>query len=50
MKKRVAVFIPTLETGGAEKLALDLVSKINKDEFETILVSLFPKKIPYMKK
>lgn len=44
MKKKVVVFIPTLQTGGAEKLALDLVSKIDREKFETILVSLFPKK------
>jgi glycosyltransferase involved in cell wall biosynthesis len=43
-KVKVATIIPTLDTGGAEKLAIDLVSNVNTEKFEVILISLFPQK------
>ncbi|MEK4065684.1 glycosyltransferase [Peribacillus sp. FSL R5-0717] len=44
--KKIKVFhiLPDLGTGGAEKLALDICTFLNKDEFDTTLISLYPSK------
>lgn len=42
MKKRVMVVIPALGCGGAERLAVSLISKMDQTRFETKLVVLYP--------
>ncbi len=44
--KKIKVFhvIPDLETGGAEKLALDICTFLDKDKFDATLISLYPSK------
>jgi glycosyltransferase involved in cell wall biosynthesis len=41
-KKIVACIIPSLSTGGAEKMALDLVTYLDKKTVDVILISLYP--------
>ena len=43
MKKRLFLIVPTLGTGGGEKLVVDLAKNLNKDFFDVNIVSLFPK-------
>ncbi len=43
-KKKVFIVIPTLGTGGGEKLVVDLATNINKDKFEVNIICLFSKK------
>lgn len=41
MKIRVLQIIPTLEIGGAEKIALEIAKKIDKDRFQLTTISLY---------
>ena len=43
MKKKVFIIIPTLGTGGAEKLVIDIAKNIDKSEIDLTIVVLFPK-------
>lgn len=43
MKTRVVQMIPTLGSGGAERLVMDIVRYIDHSEFEVSLVSLYSK-------
>lgn len=44
MKKKVFIIVPTLGTGGGEKLVIDLATNIDKSKFDVSIVCLFPKK------
>lgn len=43
-KKKVFIVVPTLGTGGGEKLVIDLASNIDKSIFDVTVISLFPKR------
>ena len=42
-KQKVVCILPSIATGGAEKMAIDLVNSLNRDKFEIYLVSLYDK-------
>lgn len=44
MKKKVFIVVPTLGTGGGEKLVIDLALNIDRSKFDISIISLFPKK------
>lgn len=44
MKKKLFILIPTLGTGGGEKLVVDLARTINKEKFDVTIICLFSKK------
>lgn len=46
-KIKVALIVPTLSTGGAEKLVFDIASNIDKKKYSVTIVSLYPKKETY---
>ncbi|TAN67481.1 glycosyltransferase [Paraclostridium sordellii 8483] len=41
MKKKVFIIVPTLGTGGGEKLVIDLATNIDKSIFDVSIISLF---------
>src|SRR5690554_6433835 len=47
MKTKVALIVPSMRGGGAEKVIANLVRYINKDEFEVKLI-LIKKEGPYL--
>lgn len=43
MKKKIFLIVPTLGTGGGEKLVIDLAKNIDKNIFDVNIISLYPK-------
>lgn len=43
MKIKVLMVVPTLVTGGGQKLVLDIASNIDKSKFEVCILSLYPR-------
>ncbi|WP_158651608.1 glycosyltransferase [Mesobacillus jeotgali] len=43
-KKKVVCVVPSLSSGGAEKMALDLVTYLDKEKFDVTLISLYSNK------
>lgn len=56
MKKKVFLFIPTIGSGGAEKMVIDLAAGIDRSKYDVTLFSLYdeskanPERVSYAKK
>lgn len=49
-KKKIVCVVPSLARGGAEKMALDLVTYLDKNSFDVILISLYSDKGEFFNK